>query len=150
LKSKRHLKILNLIKNEDIGTQQELVAQLHESGIEVTQATVSRDIKKLGLIKVPDGHGGYKYSLSSKRSKGDVEDWMKKMIQDFVVEMDYSENIIVLKTLLGTASGLGAAIDNSKWDRILGTVAGDDTILLVVKDRQYTEEVFNKIKELLG
>lgn len=150
MKSKRHLKILNLIKKEDIGTQQELVARLHESGIEVTQATVSRDIKKLGLIKVPDGHGGYKYSLSSKRSKGDVQDWMKKMIQDFVVEMNYSENIIVLKTLLGTASGLGAAIDNSKWEKILGTVAGDDTILLVVKDRKYTEEVFNKIKELLG
>ncbi|SRR6056297_883534 len=150
LKSKRHLKILNLIKKEDIGTQQELVARLHEAGIEVTQATVSRDIKKLGLIKVPDGHGGYKYSLSSKRSKGDVQDWMKKMIQDFVVEMNYSENIIVLKTLLGTASGLGAAIDNSKWEKILGTVAGDDTILLVVKDRKYTEEVFNKIKELLG
>lgn len=150
MKSKRHLKILNLIKKEDIGTQQELVARLHEAGIEVTQATVSRDIKKLGLIKVPDGHGGYKYSLSSKRSKGDVEDWMKKMIQDFVVEMDYSENIIVLKTLLGTASGLGAAIDNSKWEKILGTVAGDDTILLVVKDRKYTDEVFNKIKELLG
>ncbi|MGM0436730.1 MAG: arginine repressor [Bacillota bacterium] len=150
MKSKRHLKILNLIKKEDIGTQQELVARLHEAGIEVTQATVSRDIKKLGLIKVPDGHGGYKYSLSSKRSKGDVEDWMKKMIQDFVVEMNYSENIIVLKTLLGTASGLGAAIDNSKWEKILGTVAGDDTILLVVKDRKYTEEVFNKIKELLG
>ncbi|HKL75623.1 MAG TPA: arginine repressor [Halanaerobiales bacterium] len=150
MKSKRHLKILNLIKKEDIGTQQELVARLHEAGIEVTQATVSRDIKKLGLIKVPDGHGGYKYSLSSKRSKGDVQDWMKKMIQDFVVEMNYSENIIVLKTLLGTASGLGAAIDNSKWEKILGTVAGDDTILLVVKDRKYTEEVFNKIKELLG
>ena len=75
---------------------------------------------------------------------------MKKMIQDFVVEMNYSENIIVLKTLLATASGLGAAIDNSKWEKILGTVAGDDTILLVVKDRKYTEEVFNKIKELLG
>ena len=150
MKSKRHLKILNLIKNEDIGTQQELVARLHESGIEVTQATVSRDIKKLGLIKVPDGHGGYKYSLSSTRSKGDVKDWMKKMIQDFVVEMDYSENIIVLKTIIGTASGLGAAIDNSKWEKILGTVAGEDTILLVVKDRKYTEEVFNQIKELLG
>ena len=149
MKSKRHLKILNLIKKEDIGTQQELVARLHEAGIEVTQATVSRDIKKLGLIKVPDGHGSYKYSLSSKRSKGDVEDWMKKMIQDFVVEMDFSENLIVLKTLLGTAGGLAAAIDNSKWEEIMGTVAGDDTILLVVKDRKYTEKVFNKIKELL-
>ncbi|MGM0409315.1 MAG: arginine repressor [Bacillota bacterium] len=149
MKSKRHLKILDLIKKEKIGTQQELVARLHEAGIEVTQATVSRDIKKLGLIKVPDGHGGYKYSLSTKRSKGDVEDWMKKMIQDFVIEMDYSENIIVLKTLLGTAGGLAAAIDNSKWDEILGTVAGEDTILLVVKNKDNITKVFNKIKELL-
>ena len=150
MKSKRHLKILNLIKKEDIGTQQELVARLHELDIEVTQATVSRDIKKLGLIKVPDGHGGYKYSLSSKRTKGDVKDWLKKMIQDFVVDMDYSENIIVLKTLLGTAGGLAAAIDNTKWDSIMGTVAGDDTILLVIKDRDQTPEIFTRIKELLG
>lgn len=150
MKSKRHLKILNLIKKEKIGTQQELVARLHEDNIEVTQATVSRDIKKLGLIKVPDGYGEYKYSLSSKRSKGDVEDWMKKMIQDFVVDMEFSENLIVLKTILGTAGGLAAAIDNSKWEEIMGTVAGDDTILLVVKNKDKTEEVFNKIKELLG
>ncbi|MFW5786732.1 MAG: arginine repressor [Halanaerobiales bacterium] len=150
LKSKRHLKILNLIKNEDIGTQQELVARLHEAGIEVTQATISRDIKKLGLIKVPDGKGGYKYSLSSTRTKGDVQDWLKKMIQDFVVDMDYSENLIVLKTILGTAGGLAAAIDNSQWDGIMGTVAGDDTILLVVKDREKTPKIFRRFKELLG
>ena len=141
---------MNLIKKEDIGTQQELVARLHDSGIEVTQATVSRDIKKLGLIKVPDGHGGYKYSLSSKRTKGDVRDWLKKMIQDFVIEMDYSENIIVLKTLLGTAGGLAAAIDNTKWKNIMGTVAGDDTILLVIKEKEKTSEIFNRFKELLG
>jgi transcriptional regulator of arginine metabolism len=150
LKSKRHLKILNLIKNEDIGTQQELVASLHESGIEVTQATVSRDIKKLGLIKVPNGHGGYKYTFSSNRTKGDVKDWLKKMIQDFVVDMDYSDNVIVLKTLLGTAGGLAAAIDNTKWEGIMGTVAGENTILLVIKGKDRTPEIFKRFKELLG
>lgn len=91
MKSKRHLKILNIIKNEDISTQEELVERLHESGIDVTQATVSRDIKRLGLIKVPDGKGGYKYSLPNEKTYGDIISWLKKMFQDFVIDMDFSE-----------------------------------------------------------
>jgi transcriptional regulator of arginine metabolism len=149
MKSKRHLKIMNIIKDEAISTQEDLVKRLLESGIEVTQATISRDIKKLGLIKVPDGHGGYKYSLPVERTQSDIENWMKKMFQDFVIDLDYSENIIILKALPGTAQGLASAIDKAEWEQIMGSVAGDDTILVVIKSREKTREVYNRFKSIL-
>lgn len=149
MKSKRHLKIVNIIKTNDISTQEELVEELHSQGIDVTQATVSRDIKKLGLIKVPDGYGGYKYSLPNERKQTDIFDWLQRMFQDFVVDMDYSENLIVLNTLPGTAMGLGSAIDNIDWEEIIGSVAGDDTLLLVVKPKEKTKPLFNKLRQFL-
>ncbi|MGM0419660.1 MAG: arginine repressor [Bacillota bacterium] len=149
MKNKRHLKIINLIKNEDISTQEELVARLEEDGLGVTQATISRDIKRLGLIKVPDGYGDYKYAIRSHNSHQDTYGWLQKMFQDFVVDMDFSDNIIVLKTVHGTAGGLGSAIDNASWEGVLGTVAGDNTIFLVVKPTGKTENIFNKFKKLL-
>lgn len=149
MKSKRHLKIINIIKDEDIRTQEELVARLHKAGIDVTQATISRDIKRLGLIKIPDGRGGYKYSLPSEGSKGDIQSWLKKMFQDFVLELDYSENLIVIRTLPGTAMGLASAIDNAEWNEIIGSVAGDDTILLIIKPKEITDEVYEKLQGLL-
>lgn len=150
MKSKRHLKILNIIKTYDIGTQEELVASLEQEGIDVTQATISRDIKKLGLIKVPDGYGGYKYSLANERKQTDIYDWLKRMFQDFVVDMDYSENLIVLKTLPGTAMGLASAIDNIDWEDVIGTVAGDDTLLLIIKPKERTRGLFEKLQNFLA
>jgi transcriptional regulator of arginine metabolism len=149
MKSKRHLKIVNIIKNNDISTQEELVERLRQEGIDITQATVSRDIKKLGLIKVPDGFGGYKYSLPNERKQADIYNWLKRMFQDFVVDMNYSENLIVLKTLPGTAMGLGSAIDNIEWEEVIGSVAGDDTLLLVIKPVERTEALYQKLQELL-
>ncbi len=149
MKSKRHLKIVNIIKDYAISTQEDLVDRLQSQGIEVTQATISRDIKKLGLIKVPDGYGGYKYSLPSERKQTDIKNWLQRMFRDFVVDMDYSENIIVLNTLPGTANGLGSAIDNVEWGEIIGSVAGDDTLLLVIKPKEMTEVLFNKLQEFM-
>ncbi len=140
---------MSLIKKEKIETQQELVARLHESGFEVTQATISRDIKKLGLIKVPDGKGNYYYQFPNKNKNVDARNWLKKMIQDFVIDMDFSENIILLKTVNGTAGGLGVAFDNTALDGIIGSVAGDDTLLLVVKNKETTSEIFNKLRNIL-
>ncbi|MFW6021936.1 MAG: arginine repressor [Halanaerobiaceae bacterium] len=149
MKSKRHLKIINIIKSNDISTQEGLVDHLLQDGIEVTQATISRDIKKLGLIKVPDGYGGYKYSLPNERKQTDINNWLKRMFRDFVVDMDYSENIIVLNTLPGTANGLGSAIDNVEWDEIIGSVAGDDTLLLVIKPIEKTEELYERLQRFM-
>ncbi|MFP4660873.1 MAG: arginine repressor [Halanaerobiales bacterium] len=149
MKSKRHLKIVNIIKEEDISTQEELAERLQNQGIEVTQATISRDIKKLGLIKVPDGYGGYKYSLPNERKQTDINNWLRRMFRDFVVDMDYSENIIVLNTLPGTANGLGSAIDNVDWEEIIGSVAGDDTLLLVIKPKEKTHGLFSRLQDFM-
>lgn len=149
MKSKRHLKIVNIIKEYAISTQEDLVDKLHNQGIEVTQATISRDIKKMGLIKIPDGYGGYKYSLPNERKQTDIKNWLQRMFRDFVVDMDYSENIIVLNTLPGTANGLGSAIDNVEWEEIIGSVAGDDTLLLIIKPKEMTEVLFNNLQEFM-
>lgn len=150
MKNRRQLKILNIIKNRDVATQEELGLLLEEEGVNVTQATISRDIKRLGLIKVPDGNSEYKYAIRSNNSKGQVQGWLQKMFQDFVIDLDFSDNIIVLKTVQGTAGGLASAIDNSRWNEVLGTVAGDNTIFLVVKPREKAEEVLEKFKKLLS
>ncbi len=149
MKSKRHLKILEIIKNEDIATQEELAEKLENEGIEVTQATVSRDIKKLGLIKVPTGYGGYKYSQPLERNQTDIRNWVKRMFVDFVVNIDHSENLIVVKTMPGTAQGLASAIDNLGWHEVLGTVAGDDAIFVAIKSKEYTSTIFQKLKDFL-
>lgn len=149
MKSKRHLKIINIIKEENIGTQEELVNRLQGEGIDITQATISRDIKKLGLIKIPDGFGGYKYSLPKEKAQSDIYDWLRRMFRDFVVDMDFSENIIVLKTTPGTAMGMGSAIDNVEWEEIIGSVAGDDTLFIIVKPKDKTEELFEKLQGLM-
>lgn len=149
MKSKRHLKILEIVKNEDISTQEELANRLDEEGIEVTQATVSRDIKKLGLIKVPTGYGGYKYALPVERTQSDILTWVSRMFQDFVVNMEYGENLIVIKTLPGTAQGLASAIDNLNWSEVLGTVAGDDTLFVASKYTEQTETIHQRLQDFL-
>jgi len=149
MKNKRQLKILNLIKNEVISTQEELVQRLQEEGIKVTQATISRDIKKLGLIKIPDEDGSYKYALANQKSSAENKYWLKKMFNNLVADIDYSDNVILLKTVKGTAGGLGEALDNANWQHIIGSVAGDDTLLLIVKPSNKTEEVYEDLKKLM-
>lgn len=149
MKNKRQLKILNLIKNEVISTQEELVERLEEEGIKVTQATISRDIKKLGLIKIPDEEGGYKYALANQKSSSENKYWLKKMFNNLVADIDFSDNIILLKTVKGTAGGLGEALDNANWQNIIGSVAGDDTLLLIVKPSDKTEDVYDDLKKLM-
>lgn len=149
MKSKRQLKIIELVKEKDIQTQKELADCLQEAGIEVTQATVSRDIKQLGLIKVPMQTGGYKYSLPpDHKEKVNVKSRLKRMFEDSVTELDYSENLIVISTLPGTAQGIASLIDNSELDNVIGTIAGDDTILLVVKPQEKVEAVKKRLEEL--
>jgi transcriptional regulator of arginine metabolism len=149
MKNKRQLKILNLIKNEVISTQEELVQRLEEEGIKVTQATVSRDIKKLALIKIPDEEGRYKYALANQKSNSENKYWLKKMFNNLVADIDFSDNIILLKTVKGTAGGLGEALDNANWKNIIGSVAGDDTLLLIIKPVEKTEDVFEGLKKLM-
>ncbi|GAW92308.1 arginine repressor [Calderihabitans maritimus] len=135
MKTRRQKEILEIINRKPIGTQQELARELKQQGFEVTQATISRDIKELGLVKVPVGRNAYRYAAPSERPMGNVYARLHRMFQDSVTEVDYSENLIVIKTLPGTAHAVASWIDKVEWKEIIGTVAGDDTILVIVKPK---------------
>ncbi len=148
MKSQRHFTIIDIISKERIATQEELCDALKIRGFDVTQATVSRDIKELQLIKIPDLEG-YRYSLPDNTALKSSLERMKRVFQDSVVNIDHSENIVVIKTLPGAAQSVASMIDTSGLNRIIGTVAGDDTILVVVKPVQAAEEVMIEFLRLI-
>lgn len=149
-KVKRQMKILEIIKKEEIETQEELATQLKKEGIEVTQATISRDIKELRLIKVPAGDQKYKYALPYDKATGNFIEVIGKMFRDFVISMDYMDYFIVLKTLPGTAQAVAASIDGANWSEIIGTLAGDDNVLIIVKPREKVEEFLERFRKLMA
>lgn len=148
MKSKRHLKILEIIREELIDTQDELVKRLNEEGIDATQATISRDIKRLGLVKVAMGDGTYRYSLPPQEEKRNIPGRMERMFRDSVIKVDYVGSQIVVKTLPGTAHGVASLIDHSQWPYILGTIAGDDTILIIVKPEDRVMDLVHRIEKM--
>lgn len=149
MKSTRHKKIKELIQEHIIETQDDLTKALKENGIIVTQATVSRDIKELLLIKIPMGDGRYKYATPDEQSGIFSQTKMNRTFQDSIVKIKVSENILVVRTLPGTAQAIAYNIDYVKWPEILGTVAGDDTIFAVLADRSFADIVINKLKHLM-
>ena len=148
MKNKRFSKILEIIKENDIDTQEELAERLKQCGIDVTQATVSRDIKELGLIKVSNESGKYKYAFRGKND-GNTAVKLMNILAEAVVSIDHAVNTIVIKTLSGMGQAVGAAIDSLGWTEIIGTVAGDDTIFAVVKSESIAEQVVNKLKKMI-
>jgi len=148
MKALRHANIKKIIENNIIETQEDLAEALSKQSITVTQATVSRDIKELMLIKVPVGEGRYRYAFPVENITAFLQPRMERIFQDSVVGMDYSGNIVVIKTLPGTAQAVAAAIDNTKWPDIIGTVAGDDNILVVVKPIDAAARVMAKLLAL--
>lgn len=151
MSNKRRDKILELIRKHDIETQQDLTVALSEVGFDVTQATVSRDIKELGLIKRLNGNGKYVYTTN--RAIHDNDEIVEKMSIIFsksVVSADCALNIIVLKTLTGMAQGSAAALDAMHYPGILGTIAGDDTIFIVAGSEDAAQKLCRKIKTLIG
>lgn len=150
MKTWRQKKILEVIKEKNISTQEELVEGLQQAGLSVTQATISRDIKELGLIKVPDKSGVSRYTEPGGPVNPRNDDRLKRLFKDAVVTLDSSENMIIIKTLPGEAQGVASAVDNSGWPEIIGTVGGDDTILVVVKPKKMTQAVIKKFIALTG
>lgn len=149
MKSSRQAAILALIAEQAIQTQEDLVEALRKKGMDVTQATVSRDIKELRLIKVPSGDRGYKYALPAAQVPGDALKRARRLFQDTVVGIDSTRNLIVIKTHPGAANNVADAVDDLPWPEIMGTLAGDDTILIIVKD-EATESVLDRFRELRG
>lgn len=147
-KGQRHIKIRELITNADIETQDELVERLKNAGYNITQATISRDIKELHLVKVPMMDGRYKYSLPADQRFNPLQK-LKRALIDCFVGIDQSENLIVMKTLPGNANAVGALIDNLDWEEIMGTICGDDTILIICKERKHTTFISNRFLDML-
>ncbi|WP_156290840.1 transcriptional regulator AhrC/ArgR [Oceanobacillus salinisoli] len=147
-KIQRHLKIRELITEKEIETQDELVDRLKSLGFNVTQATVSRDIKELQLVKVPTTSGKYKYSLPADQRYNPHEK-LKRLIVDVFVKIDSASHFIVLTTLPGNAHAIGVLIDNLDWDEIMGTICGDDTCLIICRTEAESEEIKNRFINML-
>lgn len=148
MKNARQTAILSIIEREDVETQEELASKLRQNGIEVTQATVSRDIKELRLLKVLSAHGGYKYATADKAEHG-LSDRFVRMFMDSVLSINSSGNIVVIKTLAGSANAAGEAIDNMRWPEIIGTLCGDNTIMVVVRQDVEASTVVARFQEIL-
>jgi transcriptional regulator of arginine metabolism len=147
-KGQRHIKIRDIITNNDIETQDDLVDSLKEAGFNVTQATVSRDIKELHLVKVPLMDGRYKYSLPADQRFNPLQK-LKRSLMDAFVKIDSAGHLLVMKTLPGNAMAIGALIDHLDWEEILGTICGDDTCLVICRSPEETEVITNRFLEML-
>ena len=148
IKNNRHKIIRDIIENNNIETQFQLTDELKKHGFNVTQATVSRDIKEMGLIKIAYGENAFRYSFPVGMMAGNVFDRTKRMFRDNIQKIEFSENIIVIKTLPGVAQAIASCVDCLTWKEILGCVAGDDTIIIIVRERSQTAETCKKLQEL--
>ena len=149
MKPNRQAKILELIENKDIETQEQLLARLQERGIVSTQATISRDIKQMHLIKEPVGQGVYKYAVSGNRTKLNFAEKLRTIFRESITSIEYAQNIVVLKTMPGLASAACSALDNMDISYMVGSLAGDDTAFLVMRDTESAEIFCEEIKEML-
>ncbi|MCM3715234.1 transcriptional regulator AhrC/ArgR [Halalkalibacter oceani] len=147
-KGQRHIKIREIISNHEVETQDELVEQLRRSGYNVTQATVSRDIKELHLVKVPMLDGRYKYSLPADQRFNPLQK-LKRALMDSFVSIDCAENLVVIKTLPGNGNAIAVLIDNLDWEDVIGTICGDDTILIICRTKEAGPKITDRFLEML-
>ena len=148
MKLKRHTKILELIHEYEIETQEELAQRLEEAGFKVTQATVSRDIRELCLTKVANKKGRSVYAVLQGQNPNLSEKY-SRVLRDAFVSMDTSQNILVIKTVPGMAMGVAAALDELKFSEIIGSIAGDDTVISVIKTADQSLLVMEKLRKIL-
>ncbi len=148
MKKDRHQKIKELVEQYEIETQEELADKLKEAGYVVTQATVSRDIRELKLSKIPMGAGRQKYAVLSNNDHY-LGDKYIRVLRDGFVSMDMAQNILVIKTVSGMAMAVAAALDAMKLKEIVGSIAGDDTIMMAVRTVEDTQAVMAKIRNVL-
>ncbi|NLL93407.1 MAG: arginine repressor [Clostridiales bacterium] len=149
MKITRQRKIIELINNNEIDTQEELAALLQDAGFRVTQATVSRDIRELGITKIARKGLAQRYVTTSP-SDLDMNDKLIGVLQTGFISMDMAMNIIVIKTSAGMAMAVAAALDALKWNEIAGCIAGDDTIFCAIRDVEDTIKVMDKLKKIVA
>lgn len=148
MKSTRQNAILEIIREKDVDTQEELADELRKHGFTVTQATVSRDIRELRLLKVLTAGGSYKYATADKPESG-LSERFHRIFSESVLSIAHSYNQVVIRTLPGSANVAAEMIDNLRWPEILGTLAGDNTILMLVRTVEEVDVVLHRIDEML-
>lgn len=147
-KGQRHIRIRDIISNNEIETQDDLVEYLKKAGYNVTQATVSRDIKELHLVKVPLQDGRYKYSLPADQRFNPIQK-LQRMLADAFVSIDGAAHLLVLKSLPGNANAIAVLLDHLDWPEILGTISGDDTVLIICRTEDDSEHIKNRLLDML-
>ena len=149
MKAKRHVKILEIIRKYDVDTQEELCVRLNEAGYKVTQATVSRDIRELKLTKIAMDNGKQKYAVITDADSGMMEKYARVLREGFI-SMDLAKNIVVIKTVSGMAGAVCAAIDAMKFQEMVGSIAGDDTIICIIRDDEEAVKIMKKLRKIVG
>lgn len=150
MKTQRQAKILEIVSTKDVDTQEQLLQELQDAGFYSTQATISRDIKELRIVKELTSFGTYRYTTSTKEVKGTFSTRLNTIFRECVTGFDYAQNIVVIHTLPGLASAAGSAIDAMNGNFILGTLAGDDTVMIVMRDTNSAAAFCGEIKNLLS
>ena len=149
MKTRRQAKILDLIQRNDVETQEELSAYLVREGFQVTQATVSRDIRELKLTKIAMDNGKQKYAVITDADSGMMEKYARVLREGFI-SMDLAKNIVVIKTVSGMAGAVCAAIDAMKFQEMVGSIAGDDTIICIIRDDEEAIKIMKKLRKIVG
>lgn len=149
MKKKRHEKIIDLITRYEVETQEELVDRLRADGYEVTQATVSRDIRELKLSKIPNGRGKQKY-VAFQGEEVQLGDKYARVLKEGYVSMDLAQNLLVLKTVSGMAMAVAAAVDAMSIEEVVGCIVGDNTVMMAMRNVQDARIVMEKIGRMVG
>jgi len=150
MKQKRQARILELITEFEIETQEQLLSELEKSGFTTTQATISRDIKELRIIKELDSSGTYRYGVSAKQTETGFTNKLNAIFRQCVVSYDHAQNIVVIKTMPGLANAACSALDAMDMDSLVGTIAGDDTAFILMRDNAAASAMCAEIKRQLS
>lgn len=150
MKTQRQAKILEIVMTRDVETQEQLLQELQDAGFYSTQATISRDIKELRIVKELTSFGTYRYTTSSKEVTGTFSSRLNTIFRECVTGYDYAQNMVVIHTLPGLASAAGSAVDAMNMSFVLGTLAGDDTVMIVMRDTNAAAAFCSEIKNLLN
>jgi len=149
MKAKRQQEILRIIAEQDVDTQDQLLTELRARGVQSTQATISRDIKELHLIKELTGYGTYRYAVSERKASLNIAGRLRTIFKEGVTSFDMAQNIVVVKTMPGLASAAGAALDGMDIDGFVGSLAGDDTVIMIMRNNHLAEEFCREMASML-
>ena len=150
MKARRHAKIMEIIATRDVDTQEQLLEELTAAGITTTQATISRDIKELRIVKELTKFGTYRYTASSKEVTGTFSNRLSKIFRECITGFDYAQNLVVIHTIPGLAPAAASAVDAMGMHFVIGCIGGDDTVLIVMRDNNAAAAFCSEIRNILG